>query len=81
MGTTKRKLKRFIWGERMKKYAIICNEGTSMWDYTHEEPLTRKELIEKFWDYAENEGFETPKKAFSLNYIRCIWNVSFEVIK
>lgn len=47
-----------------------------MWDYTEAEPLTRKEIIDKFWDYEECRT--TKKSEFSLRHIKESWNVTFE---
>lgn len=62
------------------KYLIICNEGwgLSSWD----EPYTRDELAEKFRDYALNEWDEVPpKRAFTMQFISEMWNVSFERVE
>ena len=66
----------------MRKYAIVCLQGTSIWNYTFQKPLTRKEIIEKFWDYCITEdSYFNRKKDLTLNSIKEVWNVRFEVIK
>ena len=63
------------------KYIVNDNEGYNFMEWTHEQPLTRKELIEVFKEFANHEGMETPKKFFSLRYCSDIWNVEIKPYK
>lgn len=58
-----------------KLYEISCNQGTplSSWNELYNE----QELIEKFKDYAENDGHEEiPDEEFTLDYIQEVWDIT-----
>lgn len=59
----------------MPKYRIHCNEGSplSSWD----EPRTKEEVIDTFYEYAQNEWDEAqPREDFTFDFIQEMWNVT-----
>lgn len=62
----------------MKKYQIIdrqFSDGQGWWTWTKDEPLTKKELLELFRQYADDDGIELPKnkKDFDFDFIQDLW--------
>ena len=60
-----------------KRYITIDLQGMQWRDWTISEPETAKEIIEKFIDIWEVEGFKTEKKDYTLDYIQDIWELEF----
>jgi hypothetical protein len=63
-----------VGGVKMR-YIVNDNEGYNFMEWTHDQPLTRKELLEVFKEFADNDGIDTPKKHFSLKFCADLWNV------
>jgi len=66
------------------KYKINCQQGTNFGEWSHEEPATRAEIIDYFYDLylAEFEEEDRKyKKDFSLRFIADLWDVDFERVK
>jgi hypothetical protein len=57
------------------RYIVNDNEGGNFMEWTHENPLTRKELIEVFKEFADADLMETPRRYFSLKFCADLWNV------
>ena len=71
----------------MKKYRVICNEGTSFLSRTLKEGIGEEEIYETFNEFyiTENMGFDEEIDDYipmprEFNYIRDIWNVTIEEI-
>jgi hypothetical protein len=64
----------------MKKYAVIDLQGCDFMSYTHEEPMTRKELLEHFRGFCEVED-KPLSFADSLKSIKDIWEIDLVVVK
>ena len=62
----------------MSKYYILDNELVGFMEWTHDEPLTKKEMINHFWDYDECRTIH--KKDFTLEWIEDNWNVEIKSI-
>ena len=60
----------------MKLYEIICEQDTSMWSYTQDEPETAQQIRSHFWSYDECRTLFY--KDFTLDYIRENWQVDFK---
>ena len=60
----------------MQTYVINCLENTGFCEWSHENPLNRKQIIEHFNDLRETEGLEISKKYLTLKFIASFWNVS-----
>ena len=64
----------------MRTYKIIDNEGLSFGSGLN--GCSRKDIIEYFYYLGkEQEGFETLKRDYTLNYIMDIWNIDIIKIK
>lgn len=63
----------------MKKYKVIDLQGCGFMDDTEDEPMTEKELRERFWGLAEARTEKYSE--FTLDYISDAWEVQFEEIK
>jgi hypothetical protein len=66
----------------MQKYKVIDLQNTNFMDDTHDNPMTLKELRERFWGLCWGEDMEDPKafKDFSKEYIEDLWEVRFEEV-
>ena len=71
----------------MKKYRVICNEGTSFLSRTLKEGIGEEEIYETFNEFyiTENMGFDEEIDDYipmlrEFDYIRDIWNVTIEEI-
>jgi hypothetical protein len=60
----------------MRTYTIDCLQGTGFCDWSHDEPVTRAQIIEHFNSLRETEGMEIPKRALTLRFISNVWEVS-----
>jgi hypothetical protein len=72
----------------MKKYRVICNEGTTFLSRTWKNGETEEEIYEIFEDFyiTENMGFDEEIDDYipmprDLDYIRDLWNVTIEEIE
>ena len=64
----------------MKKYRVICNEGTTFLSRTWKEGETEQELFNIFENFYETEGIGEEEMPKDLDYIRDLWNVTIEEI-
>ena len=64
----------------MKKYRVICNEGTTFLSRTWREGETEQELFNIFENFYETEGIGEEDMPKDLDYIRDLWNVTIEEI-
>lgn len=71
----------------MKRYRVICNEGTTFLSRTWREGETEKEIYETFNEFyiTENMGFDEEIDDYipmprEFDYIRDLWNVTIEEI-
>lgn len=71
----------------MKKYRVICNEGTSFLSRTLKEGIGEEEIYETFNEFyiTENMGFDEEIDDYipmprEFDYIRDLWNVTIEEI-
>lgn len=63
-----------------KKYMIDDLQNTGKykwWSYTKEYPLTREEIVDKFWEYAQQEHMKLKKKDLTPGLIQALWDVKF----
>jgi len=65
----------------MKKYRVICNEGTTFLSRTWKEGETEQELFNIFENFYETEGIGEEEMPKDLDYIRDLWNVTIEEIE
>ena len=67
------------------KYIINDNEGGNFCSWTHQNPLTRKEIIECFKSMSDDEDLggdePIPLEDFSLRMIQDVWNVEILPVK
>ena len=66
---------------KMKRYKVICNEGTSFLSRTWKNGLTEQEVFDTFEDFYETEGIGEEEMPKDLDYIRDLWNVTIEEMK
>ena len=66
---------------KMKRYKVICNEGTSFLSRTWKNGLTEQEVFDTFEDFYETEGIGEEEMPKDLDYIRDLWNVTIEEIE
>ena len=64
----------------MKRYRVICNEGTTFLSRTWREGETEQELFNIFENFYETEGIGEEEMPKDLDYIRDVWNVTIEEI-
>lgn len=70
----------------MKRYRIIDNQfpdGQGWWLWTKDEPLTKKELLDLFRSYAEDDEIDLPKnkKDFNFDFIQDLWECTIVEMK
>ena len=72
----------------MKRYRVICNEGTTFLSRTLKEGIGEEEIYETFNEFyiTENMGFDEEIDDYipmprEFDYIRDIWNVTIEEIE
>lgn len=63
----------------MKKYMIIDNQfadGEGWWTWTKKDPQTKKQILDLFRQYAEDDEIELPenKKDFNFDFIQSLWD-------
>lgn len=63
-----------------RKYITIDNEWYGFRSHTIDDPETRKEIIETFYEFWQNEWIETLKRYYTLRYIMETWNVTFQPV-
>ena len=74
--------------KKMKRYRVICNEGTTFLSRTWKRGETEEEIYETFEEFykTENMGFDEEIDDYrpmprELDYIRDLWNVTIEEIE
>ena len=68
----------------VKRYYINDLQYDShWWEWTKREPITKKELLDMFRHYAEEEGIELPKnkKDFNFYFIQKVWECEIKEVK
>lgn len=65
----------------MLKYIVNDLQGGNFMSWTWEQPLTRKELLEVFKQFADSDGMETTRKYFNLGFCADMWEVDIKPFK
>lgn len=70
----------------MKRYKIVDREfpcGQGWWVWTWDNPQTKKQILEMFWKYANEDGIDLPEneKEFDFCFIQDIWNCEIVEVK
>ena len=67
-----------------KRYMIddLQNVGDfKWWLNTKEDPMTEEEIIDMFWDYAQQDGMKLKKKDLNFDLIQDLWECEIIEVK
>lgn len=69
----------------VKRYCIKdlqFSDGQGWWTWTKDKPQTKKQILEMFRQYADDDGIELPKnkKDFDFDFIQDLWECEIKEV-